>query len=258
MKVSVIIPAYNEEKYIVSCLASVLNQTEKADEIIVVNNNSTDKTAKIASSFTGVTVITQKKKGTIYARDMGFNAALGDIIVRTDADTRVPRTWIKRIKKHFQDDPDLVALSGPSRFEDIPKAVQFKNWTVVGLNATFRQAMGHDLLYGPNLALTKSAWNKIRNEVCMNAKIVHEDIDLAHHVAKYGKIIFDEKLVVTCSPRRWTKLSPYFEYPYRYIRTIQHHKQSMQGLKKSTDMVKSMLPRTRQLLKRFAQATNIS
>jgi glycosyltransferase involved in cell wall biosynthesis len=257
MKVSVVIPAYNEEKYIGACLTSVLAQTEPADEIIVVNNNSTDKTAKIAASFPGVTVITQKKKGTTYTRNMGFDTANGDIIVRTDADSRVPKNWIKRIKKHFEDDPQLVAYCGPSRFEDIPEAVQFKNWTVVGLNATFKQAVGHDLLYGPNMAITKAAWNKIRNEVCMNAKVVHEDVDLALHVAKYGRLVFDEKVVVTSSPRRWTKLSPYFEYPYRFIRTIQHHKQSMRGLKKSTDLVKGMIPRTRKLLKRFAQATNI-
>ncbi len=252
MKISVVIPAFNEEKLIASCLKSVIDQSEKPDEIIVVNNNSTDKTAKIASSFKEVTVITEKRKGTIFARNKGFDSASGDIIVRTDADTRVPKSWIKKIKKHFADDPELYAISGPARFEKIPKAIQLNNWTVIALNATFKQTLGYDLLYGPNLAITKFAWHKIRNEVCMNDKIVHEDIDLAVHIAKYGKIVFDEKIVVVSSSRRLKKLAPYFEYPYRYIRTIQHHLQSLRGIKKSTDLVKSVFPKTRKFIKMIA------
>lgn len=255
MRTSVVIPAYNEEKYLARCIKSVLAQSDPADEIITVDNNSTDTTAQIATSFPEVTLLTEKHKGTIYARNAGFDAATGDIIIRTDADTKVPKNWIKKIKKKFTDDPTLLALSGASRFEDIPKAMQFNNWTVVALNASFKQALGHNLMYGPNMALRKSIWGKIRKEVCMNDKIVHEDIDLALHIARYGKILFDEKLVVVSSFRRWKKLTPYFEYPYRYIRTIQHHTQSMKGLRKSRDMMKTVLPRTRRFLKKLTQTT---
>lgn len=258
MKISVVIPAYNEENYLTACLKSVVAQSEPADEIILVNNNSTDRTAEIAASFPEVTVIIEKKQGITPTRNKGFDTAKGDLILRTDADTTVPKNWIKKIKKRFKEDPELLALSGPARFHDIPKAVQAKNWpTVIALNATFRQTFHHDCMFGPNLALRKSVWEQVRDDICMDDKIVHEDVDLALHIARIGKVFFDEKLVVTSSARRWKKLLPYLEYPYRYIRTIQHHKQSLRGLKKSSALVKQMLPTTKKFLKKLSDATII-
>ncbi|HEX8932548.1 MAG TPA: glycosyltransferase family A protein, partial [Patescibacteria group bacterium] len=100
MKISVIIPAYNEEKYIGACIESLLKQNRLPDEIIVVNNNSTDQTAAIASQYP-VKVINEKEQGITPARNRGLNEAQYDIIARTDADTILPPDWIEKIKKHF-------------------------------------------------------------------------------------------------------------------------------------------------------------
>ena len=62
MKVSVVIPSYNEEKYIGRCLEGIALQIEKPDEVIVVDNNCTDKTVEIAEKF-GATIIKEKKQG---------------------------------------------------------------------------------------------------------------------------------------------------------------------------------------------------
>lgn len=110
MKVSVVIPARNEEKYIGKCLQSLLEQEEKADEIIVVDNNSSDKTAEIAKSY-GARVIKEKTQGITYARTLGFNSAKFEIIARVDADTTVPKDWILRIKKDFEDNNTNVVLA---------------------------------------------------------------------------------------------------------------------------------------------------
>src|ERR1035437_9820650 len=91
MKVSVVIPAYNEEKYIGACLDSLMDQKEKPDEIIVVNNNSTDNTAKIVKKYP-VRLINEEQQGMIPARNRGFNEAKFEIIARTDADTILPRS----------------------------------------------------------------------------------------------------------------------------------------------------------------------
>lgn len=249
MKVSVIIPVYNEEEYIEECLKSVLNQTQPADEIIVIDNNSTDKTPEILKKFPQVRVINEKKQGMIPARNKGFDSAKGDIIARTDADTRVPRNWIKRIKKHFED-KDLMALSGPAQFyglisnvEKLPMTVYFR---------TFKQVLHHDCLFGPNISLRKSMWGKIKKEVCLDDHEVHEDVDLAIHIAKYGKVLFDYKLIVSSSPRRWKKLTPYLEYPYRYLKTIQKHREAVLSLKNGRRLVNSVVPRTKHLLKRMS------
>ena len=101
MKVSVVIPAFNEEKYIGKCLKSVVNQIMPADEIIVVNNNCTDKTEVIAKKF-GARIVKEKVQGMTPARNRGFNSVKYEIIARTDADTVVPKDWIKIIKNNFK------------------------------------------------------------------------------------------------------------------------------------------------------------
>lgn len=100
MKISVIIPVYNEEKYIVPCLKSLLKQEEKPDEIIVVDNNCTDKTIPLVRKYP-VKIVKEKKQGIVFARNHGFNIATGDIIARIDADSTAPKNWVQTIKKNF-------------------------------------------------------------------------------------------------------------------------------------------------------------
>ncbi len=223
MKVSVVVPVYNEELYIEKCLQNILNQTEKADEIIVVDNNSIDDTVSLVEKFKDVTIVVEKKQGMTPARNKGFNTAKGDIIARTDADTLVPTDWVARIKDHFEKE-DIVALSGPSKFYGVSKIVDAMEWPSKLYFLSFRTMFGHDCLNGPNMAVRRSAWEKVKDSICMDDKQVHEDIDLALHMAEIGKIKFDFTLIVLSSFRRFRKIAPYFEYPYRYIKTLGKHR----------------------------------
>jgi glycosyltransferase involved in cell wall biosynthesis len=222
MKVSVVIPAYNEEEFIGRCLTALQKQTEEADEIIVVDNNSKDKTVKIAQKFP-VRIITERKQGMIPARNSGFNAAKGDIMARIDADTIVPRNWIKKIKRRFENDSDLIALSGPTSFEN----GNFDQLLIVekALIGSWKTIFGHDILYGSNMVLSKKAWRKVKNHICLNDKLVHEDLDLCIHLGglKIGKILFDKKFTAEVSERRWKQTKSYWEYPYRYLKTLALH-----------------------------------
>ncbi|HRN70694.1 MAG TPA: glycosyltransferase family 2 protein, partial [Candidatus Woesebacteria bacterium] len=198
MKVSVIIPAYNEEQMIATCIQHVLNQKEKADEILVIDNNSKDKTPEIIKNYP-VTYILEKEQGIIPARNKGFNEAKGDIIARTDADTRVPLDWIEKIKKDFTEN-DILAVTGPVTFYDLPvNSPLLSNMFTYELKVMFNQY----LLFGPNFAIKKSLWDIIKEKVCLNAKEVHEDFDLALHVPDPQKnVFFDPHLVVPISARR--------------------------------------------------------
>lgn len=249
MKVSVVIPAYNEEKYLEQCLVSLLNQSEKADEIIVVDNNSTDKTAAIAKSF-GVRVIKEKKQGMIPARNKGFNTAKYEIITRTDADAIVPTDWIKQIKRNFHHDTKLIALSGPMHFYSNSVIEKVSKWPTNIYQNAVKKVIKNDFLIGPNMALRKSAWKLVKNDVCLNDKDVHEDIDLSIHLATFGKIKFDEKIIVEASFRRYKKLITYFEYPYRSIKTIRRHRKTLLERQATTLMTK-VLPRTKRTLIRI-------
>ncbi len=83
--VSVVIPCYNSEKYLENTLKSVFNQTLPVSEIIVVDNNSTDKTVEIAKRL-GAKVITEKKQGSAAARNAGMKAAENEWIAFLDSD----------------------------------------------------------------------------------------------------------------------------------------------------------------------------
>lgn len=220
MKVSVIIPAYNEAKYLGKVLRSLSSQTVPPDEIIVVDNNSTDKTATIAKSL-GAKVITEKKQGITPARDRGFNSSKYEIIARCDADTLVPKDWIEKIKDNFAN-PSLDALSGPVIYYDarylnqssLPSRFYFK---------TLYLLTGKRLLVGMNMILTRKIWEKVRKTVMSDDSKVHEDVDLSLKIAKVGgKIGFDKKLVVKASCRRiiHKPKSFFLEYPLRLLKTF--------------------------------------
>ena len=90
VRVSVVVPARNEELMIGLCLHSLLNQEVMPDEIIMVDNASDDRTVEIAERFEGIRIIQEARKGIVFARNAGFDAATGEIIARCDAGLPAP------------------------------------------------------------------------------------------------------------------------------------------------------------------------
>ncbi len=94
--ISLIIPAYNEEDYLPACLDAVMaNLAGKVHEIIVVDNNSTDRTRDVVERYPAVTYLFEPEKGITRARQSGYRASTGDILAFVDADTR-PRAGSNR------------------------------------------------------------------------------------------------------------------------------------------------------------------
>lgn len=113
-----IVCAFNEAGYLASCLHSLLAQSRRPDELLVVNNASTDATALVARGIGGVRVIDEPRKGLVRARETGRRAATGNLLVYLDADCRAPLTWLECVERRFVHDPAVVAMSGPYRFYD--------------------------------------------------------------------------------------------------------------------------------------------
>jgi glycosyltransferase involved in cell wall biosynthesis len=221
MKVSVVIPAYNEEKYIKKSLESVLNQKIAADEIIVVNNNSRDRTEEIALKM-GAKVVREPKQGMTPARNRGFDTAQYDIIARIDADVIVPTNWIKQIKKGFEK-KNYDAFTGPVTFNDLFEKPTSTLPSKIYLESLRVFSRGNRYLMGPNMILKRKMWLKVRSRVNLDDKKVHEDIDLSLKIRKAGgKIGFDPDLIVQISARR-IKNHPesfFLEYPARLVKTF--------------------------------------
>lgn len=225
MKISVVIPAYNEEKLIGKCLESLTIQEIKADEIIVVDNNCTDKTAEIARKFP-VKIVKEEKKGLINARNRGYDEAQFELIARLDADAVPDKKWIKNIRNHFDSKNQIDALFGPLAMYDLPfKTVFFSKV----FYAFCKLVLGHNILIGPNTALKRDIWNKVKKYTCKNDIQIHEDIDLSIHINKIGgKIHYDPNFINYVSGRR-IKNNPssfFIEYPIRLVKTFLSHKQT--------------------------------
>ena len=232
MKISLIIPVYNEEKYIGGCLDSIANQKIKPDEVIVVDNNCTDNTLSIVHKYPFVRVIHESTQGMIAARNAGFNAANYEIIARCDGDTKLPPNWIARIYRNFSR-YEIDALTGPIMFYDAPIKTSLIARAYLDMMKPIHR--GGETLVGPNMIITKEIWEKVKNIVCLNDKLVHEDIDLAYHIQEMGgRIKRDNGLVVSTSIRRMKK-NPYSffsEYPQRFMKTLLHHDKVVLELKK--------------------------
>jgi len=198
---SIIIPAYNEEKYLTACLKSVFNQNSPKSqyEVIVVDNASTDKTPQIARKFNKVILVSEPKKGLIRARNKGLDISRGKIIINLDADCIVPKGWLKKIKKKFQNNKNLVLLTGPylsqkgeNNFID-SLSIKMVNFFYKNFNKLIAY-------WGGNTAVKKSALIRIGGYNLSNP--YHDELSLLSKLNKIGKLTFDPALKITSSNRK--------------------------------------------------------
>ncbi len=114
MRISVVIPAHNAENSIAQCLTALENQTYHhfLHEVIVVDNNCTDRTAEITQTFDNVTLIQESTPGAGAARNAGISHASGDIICFTDADCAPVASWLEEVCRPLENNPEIVATKG--------------------------------------------------------------------------------------------------------------------------------------------------
>ncbi|MBY0425486.1 MAG: glycosyltransferase family 2 protein, partial [Cytophagales bacterium] len=115
-KVSVILPAYNEEENIVRTLASFAKMNLKyPTELLVINNNSTDRTQEILDEL-GVKSFLQPLQGATFARQMGLDNAKGEIFVNGDGDSIYPPQWVNEYADQLLNDSSLTCVYGTYSF----------------------------------------------------------------------------------------------------------------------------------------------
>lgn len=201
MLVSVVIPAYNEEKYLPKTLESVLSQDHPGFdfEIIVVNSASTDKTAEIGNRF-GAKVLTIPKKNPAFARQKGVEAASGEIICCLDADTTIPKGYLITVVSEFQNNPGLVGLTGIINGWGGNVLFNFVYKWANSLFSLVSCLVGKPVFQGQSFAFRKSAFLAIGG---FNTQLyTNEDFDLGYRMSKLGKIKFMLKTFGISSTRR--------------------------------------------------------
>jgi biofilm PGA synthesis N-glycosyltransferase PgaC len=113
MKISILIPAHNEERSIRATVQSCLEQTRPADQILVVNDGSTDKTGEILASFGDkieVITIPVATGNKSYAQEYGLKFVTGEVFIATDGDTILDPRFVENIEPHFENTRDSLVL----------------------------------------------------------------------------------------------------------------------------------------------------
>ena len=124
--VSIVIPAYNEQSTIRACVVAAIEQTEPADEILVVYNRLTDATLRILNDlkteFPDAPLVyfsQNDEQGLVPTRNFGLDRAMGEVLGRIDADTVLEPTWVHEVRRMFAD-PTVGAATGPMIYYDMP------------------------------------------------------------------------------------------------------------------------------------------
>lgn len=208
LTISVIVCAYNEAAYLGPCLQSLLRQFRSPDEILVINNASTDATRDVAAALHGVVVIDEPRKGLVQARETGRLTARGDLLVYLDADCRAPETWLERVEARFARTPALVAVSGPYRFYDWHwwgrMLVRAYDMTLAPLTqAVVYHALGAGtLFYGGNFAVRREALEAIGG-FDTSIEFHGEDTNLGRRLVRVGPVAMAGECWLYTSARRY-------------------------------------------------------
>jgi glycosyltransferase involved in cell wall biosynthesis len=232
LRISVIVCAHNEARYLRACLHSVLAQSREPDDVFVINNASTDDTAAVAAQIPSVRVFDEPRKGLVVARETGRRHATGDVLIYLDADCRAPLTWIERIERRFQHDPTLVALSGPYRYYDwdwrgraLIRAYDFTLAPATQLLVKHILRIG-TIFYGGNFAVRREALERIGG-FDTSIEFHGEDTNVGRRLYAIGNVGLFHDCYLHTSARRYIamgKREVFRLYVRNFVSELLHHR----------------------------------
>ena len=218
IKITVLIPARNEEENIGKLLSSLEKQTYSPHlfEVIVVDDHSTDNTAAVVNGYSFVKLIklefdninSYKKK----AIETGIAAASGDLIVTTDADCIVPGNWLKTIAS-FKEKTNTVFIAAPVVVENesnLLQTFQALDFLVLqGITAASIQKRFHNMCNGANLAYERKVFFEVNGFTGIDHIASGDDMLLMQKIAQRfpGKVsyLLSKDVIVTTQPAKTWK-----------------------------------------------------
>ncbi len=219
---SVVVPVFNDAPMLEACLASLMRQSRFPDEIIVVDNMSTDDPASVCRGGGvrgGVRIIREELAGIIGSTAAGFDASFGDIIVRLDADSQPPADWLERIEGILTTPGSPSAVTGPGIFYGTNRVIGWmgRNLYLGGYFWALGIVLGHPPLFGSNFGIKREAWLRVRDRVHRDMPEVHDDLDISYHLMPGMTVLYDKTLKVGVSARpfdTWRSLGRRLTWSY--------------------------------------------
>ncbi len=231
-KISVIIPAWNEEEYIGTALDALHNQSFPRDdfEIVVIDNVSTDQTATIAREKGADRVIYEPSKGTNSARQRGICEARGEIVAFLDADCVPPAEWLEKIYTTLHKRGSrCAAVAGAYVFHVEPIdhiffAQEAYRWIVMpAISSIFGRILQRGgVLIGGNFASFRENFQRI-NGLDTSYTFFGDDASIAKKFGEIGYVEFDPTLYVITSDRRFLReglLKTNWEYTKNFLKVM--------------------------------------
>jgi glycosyltransferase involved in cell wall biosynthesis len=196
---SIVIPCYNEASYLPATLKSLSKQDYEGNyEIIVVDNNCTDDTVRIAQKF-GVKIVTETNPGVCWARQAGTQQAAGEIIISTDADTIFSKNWLSTIDQAFIKNEVLVVVAGPCRYITGPAWGRALTYLLFGFVNLLQFVLRYPFyVSATNIAFKKEAWTGYNVYLPQGG----DEVDLLHNLRKKGRAKFINSNPTFTSGRR--------------------------------------------------------
>ncbi|MET0884921.1 MAG: glycosyltransferase family A protein, partial [Mycetocola sp.] len=199
---SVVIPVYNDAAVLSVCLDALARQSRPADEIVVVDNGSTDASAHVARSA-GARVVTEPTRGIAAATSAGFDASGGRILARLDADSIPAEDWLHRVEASLAAHPEASAVTGTADFYGGNRVQRWfgRSCYLPAYFGAMGMLLGHPPLYGSNYAIRAEAWLVVRESAHLDRPDVHDDLDLSFQFQPGMTVLFDPALRVAVSAR---------------------------------------------------------
>lgn len=200
--VSVIVPVYNVEKYLVRCVDSILKQSYNNLQIILVDDGSNDKSALICDEYTKkdtrILVIHKNNGGLSEARNVGIDNAKGDYICFIDSDDFVRETYVKDLLSIILEYNADIAVclfekGNSDRFKDIidenqPNIIVLNN--IEALNKLYDEVLNVSMIVVWNKLYSKNLFNKIRFPI---GKIHEDEFTMPKLLFEADKIVIINK-----------------------------------------------------------------
>ena len=186
-KVSFYIPAFNAQNTIELSINSVKNQTYPVDEIIIINDNSTDKTKEIISKHSDLKIINNKKNlGLGYNRNLGIQNSSNEIIASIDSDVELDKKWLENIIISLK--KNNIVMCGGNMIEKYTSN-KINAWREKYYNQSWGNSdiLNPSILYVCNTILLKSYWEKTKG-YDENLKTNGEDIDFCKQIKSIDNI----------------------------------------------------------------------
>lgn len=199
MKISVVIPNYNGEATLPKVLAALKSQSHRPDEVIVVDDGSTDSSLTVLKEFPEVRLVAQVNRGAPVARNRGVKEATGEVVIFLDNDIIPTPQFIAEHAKIQQDlNPKLVVV-GKTAWDPALRITPFMHWLEEGAQFDYRRMSRGEVdfqsFYTSNLSLKRQfiADNPFDEKFNLSGATAYEDTELGFRLQKLGmRILYNQ------------------------------------------------------------------